>query len=127
MVGAGVQKLNPSALRTSSATASGTSVATSNAAASAAGGSIIVQQQPSQNQQQGTNHQGQQATITVSSTGGGNPTNQAIQLVGTIQQGGRNIQVMGPKQLAGSRQIITQRQIGGSTLKIAAANPINGE
>ncbi|XP_073836191.1 transcription factor Spt20 homolog isoform X2 [Musca autumnalis] len=125
LVGAGVQKLNPSALRSSSAAVSGTGVTTSNSA-TAAGGSIIVQQQPTQGQQQSVvNHQGQQATITVSSTGGGNQTNQAIQLVGTIQQGGRNIQVMGPKQLTGSRQIITQRQIGGSTLKIAAANPIN--
>lgn len=62
----------------------------------------------------------------MSSTGTGNQTNQAIQLVGTIQQGGRNI-VVGAKQLSGSRQLITQRQIGGSTLKIASAAPINGK
>lgn len=125
LVGAGVQKLNTSALRTASSASSG--VTTSNASTGTGGSSIIVQQQQSQNPQQSGGHQSQQATITVSSTGGGNQGNQAIQLVGTIQQGGRNIQVMGTKQLTGNRQIITQRQIGGSTLKIAAANPINGK
>lgn len=125
LVGAGVQKLNHSALRAASNASSGAGVTTTNTTTGASGGSIIVQQQ--QSQQPGGSHQQQQATITVSSTGGGNQTNQAIQLVGTIQQGGRNIQVMGTKQLAGNRQLITQRQIGGSTLKIAAASPINGK
>lgn len=122
LVGSGVQKL-----RTSTTGPSSTGVTTTNAN-TATGGSIIVQQQHGvQQQQQKVSHQPQQATITVSSTGTGNQTNQAIQLVGTIQQGGRNIQVVGAKQLTGSRQLITQRQIGGSTLKIAAASPINGK
>uniref|UniRef100_A0A1A9WRN9 Spt20-like SEP domain-containing protein n=1 Tax=Glossina brevipalpis TaxID=37001 RepID=A0A1A9WRN9_9MUSC len=138
IVGAGVQKLNPSTLRASTGTTNTTvgGVVGSSNAVSSTGGSIIVQQQQQQqqtNQQQTQTsnisqqqQQQQQATITVSSTGNaGSQTNQAIQLVGTIQQGGRNIQVVGAKHLAGSRQLITQRQIGGSTLKIAAATPVN--
>ncbi|KAM7356088.1 transcription factor Spt20 homolog isoform 2-T5 [Cochliomyia hominivorax] len=124
LVGSGVQKLNSATLRTSGTGPSSVGVTTTNAN-TATGGSIIVQQQHGVQQQQKVSHQPQQATITVSSTGTGNQTNQAIQLVGTIQQGGRNIQVVGTKQLTGSRQLITQRQIGGSTLKIAAAAPIN--
>lgn len=136
LVGAGVQKLNPSALRTTATGSASTGVTTTNASTATGGGSIIVQQQQQQSahqqqqqqhhHQQNSAHQPQQATITVSSTGTGNQTNQSIQLVGTIQQGGRNIQVVGTKQLAGNRQLITQRQIGGSTLKIAAT-PINGK
>ncbi|XP_017467781.1 PREDICTED: uncharacterized protein LOC108360116 isoform X5 [Rhagoletis zephyria] len=139
-VGPGVQKLNPQTIRTSSGGGGGV-----------AGGSIVIQQQqqtPQQQQQQVTQqhqqqgHQSQQqqqqttTTINVSGvaagsggSGGGivsSGQQTAIQLVGTIQQRPRNIQVVGTKQLSGAqRQLIaTQRNIGSSTLKIAAT-PIN--
>lgn len=92
-----------------------------------------------QQQQQGHQSQQQQTTtINVSGVAAGSSAaassnivnsgqQTAIQLVGTIQQRPRNI-VVGTKQLSGAqRQLIaTQRNIGGSTLKIATT-PINGK
>ncbi|XP_053954727.1 uncharacterized protein LOC128860944 isoform X1 [Anastrepha ludens] len=142
-VGPGVQKLNPQTIRTSSG------------GGGVSGGSIVLQQQSpqqqqqqqvtQQQQQQGHQSQQQQTTTTINvsgvtagsgngsgigGSGGGGIVNSgqqtAIQLVGTIQQRPRNIQVVGTKQLSGAqRQLIaTQRNIGGSTLKIAST-PIN--
>lgn len=124
LVGPGVQKLNSATIRTASTAPATTGVTTTNAHTATASNIIV---QPQNSQPQKVSHQAQQATITVSNTVTGNQSNPAIQLVGTIQQGGRNIQVVGTKQLAGSRQLITQRQIGGSTLKIAAATSINSK
>lgn len=94
IVGAGVQKLNPQTIRTSSV-----------------GGGVGVAQQSAGQAQSGGSH----------------PSTAAIQLVGAIPPRTRNVQVVGTKQLAPNRQLITaQRQIGGSTLKIATT-PVNGE
>lgn len=147
MVGtSGAQKIHTASLRTAreisanslnvgSGQTSVTNVAIAgNSAIVTSGTSIKVQHT---NSQQATTPAAesvgpQATTITVSQTGNiasGGPTNNAsIQLVGTIQQGSRNIQVVGAKQITTARQIITtQRQIGCSTLKLATASNINGE
>jgi len=98
IVGAGVQKLNPQTIRTSNV-----------------GGGIGIAQQTVQQQQQQT----------IQAQTGGNST-ASIQLLGTIQPRARNVQVVGTKQLANRQLITTQRQIGGSTLKLATT-PVNGE
>lgn len=108
--------------------------------------SVCNQQQQQHSQQQSTattitvananivsaHATGNSGGVAGSNNGGTNSNcatnNTAIQLVGTIQQGGRNIQVIGTKQLTGNRQLITtHRQIGASTLKLAAATTITSK
>lgn len=69
---------------------------------------------------------GGNSTIVRAVGGGGsvgsNVTNQAIQLLGTVQQRPKNIQLIGTKQFA-NRQLITtaQRNHVGSGLKMASS------